>query len=52
MAVLLRYPLRHAMAMGLCLAQVGEFSFVMAEEAVERGVIADDTFLLFVSVPW
>ncbi|MBI3092451.1 MAG: cation:proton antiporter [Candidatus Tectomicrobia bacterium] len=51
-AVLLRYPLRHAMAMGLCLAQVGEFSFVMAEEAVERGVIADDTFLLFVSVPW
>ncbi|GAB6063008.1 cation:proton antiporter domain-containing protein [Deferrisoma palaeochoriense] len=34
------YPLRIAAAAALALAQIGEFSFVLAQEAASRGVIA------------
>jgi CPA2 family monovalent cation:H+ antiporter-2 len=42
--------LRHAAAVGLTLAQVGEFSFVLAQIAFASGVLGDRTFKLFVSV--
>lgn len=42
-------PLPYALAAGICLAQVGEFSFVLAE--MTRGTILDDTaFQLVISV--
>ncbi|MEI6043758.1 MAG: cation:proton antiporter [Chloroflexota bacterium] len=37
--VLLRYPLKTALLAGLLLAQIGEFSFVLAKVGVERGAI-------------
>lgn len=47
---LLRMPHRHAVATGLSLAQVGEFSFVLATMAAGVGVFSEDTFALLVSV--
>jgi len=41
---------RHAMATGITLAQVGEFSFVLASVAVGGGIIGGYTFDLIVSV--
>ena len=41
---------RHAVAAGVCMGQVGVFSFVLASSAAEKGVITDDTFALVVSV--
>ncbi len=41
-------PSRHALATGVCLAQVGEFSFVLAE--IARGsLLGDDAFSLMVA---
>ncbi|MDY7107648.1 MAG: cation:proton antiporter [Planctomycetota bacterium] len=39
----------HAFATGLCLAQVGEFSFVLASIAFSSAVIGEPIFLLLVS---
>lgn len=41
---------RHAVAAGVCMGQVGVFSFVLASSAVEKQVISPDTFALVVSV--
>ncbi len=41
--------LRHAAGVGLSLAQVGEFSFVLAQVAFAREVLSEHTFKLFVS---
>ena len=41
--------IRHAASAGLSLAQVGEFSFVLAQVAYANGVLAEQTFRLFVS---
>lgn len=41
-------PTRHALATGICLAQVGEFSFVLAEIARGR-LLSDDAFSLMVA---
>ncbi len=43
-------PAGVALAAGLCLAQVGEFSFVLAKIASGEGLIDTDTFRLIVSV--
>jgi len=40
---------RHALAAGICLAQVGEFAFVLAQIAWSSNLIAGDTFRLLVS---
>lgn len=40
---------RAALASGICLAQVGEFSFVLAAGAVAGGLIDDEAFTLIVS---
>jgi K+:H+ antiporter len=42
--------LRHAAGVGLSLAQVGEFSFVLVQIAAANGVLGERTFKLFVSV--
>ncbi len=41
---------RHAVAAGVCMGQVGVFSFVLASSALEKDVISSDTFALVVSV--
>ena len=48
-AYLFRSSPGHALATGICLAQVGEFSFVLAEVAREGGVIDSFLFKLVVT---
>ncbi len=48
-ACLFRSSLGHAVAVGVCLAQVGEFSFVLAEVARQEELIDSDLFKLIVS---
>lgn len=40
---------RHALATGICLAQVGEFSFVLAQIAWSQQVLSSESFRLFIS---
>jgi len=47
--LLLRIPLRFAVGAGLCLAQIGEFSFVLATVAETGGAISTDLFNLIVA---
>lgn len=42
-------PSRASFASGICLAQVGEFSFVLAAAAVAGGLITDELFTLLIS---
>jgi len=44
-----RHSHRNALATGICLAQVGEFSFVLAQTGLSMGVIDPDIFRLLVS---
>lgn len=44
-----RSSVPHAIATGLCLAQVGEFSFVLAKLANESGVLGEYLFNLIIS---
>lgn len=46
----LKIPFRFALGGGLCLAQIGEFSFVLAAVAETGGVISADLFNLIVGV--
>ncbi len=46
---LFRLPLAHALAAGLCLGQVGEFSFVLAETARGSALLDDHLFKLIIS---
>jgi CPA2 family monovalent cation:H+ antiporter-2 len=48
-ARLFRYSHRNALATGICLAQVGEFSFLLAQIALSGGVIGPAFFRLVVS---
>jgi monovalent cation:H+ antiporter-2, CPA2 family len=43
---LFRYPLRVAIAAGLGLAQIGEFSFVLASEGQKLGLVSRPVYLL------
>ncbi len=49
-ARLFRSPPGHAIATGFCLAQVGEFSFMIADVARSEGVISGDLFELMTTV--
>ncbi|MHC4966694.1 MAG: cation:proton antiporter [Planctomycetota bacterium] len=40
---------RHALSTGICLGQVGEFSFVLAAVAVASGIMGDEQFNLIVA---
>jgi len=47
--LLFRSSLGHAVATGVCLAQIGEFSVVLTEVARHRGLIDGDLFKLIIS---
>ncbi len=46
---LFRYPLRTAFCVGMGLAQIGEFSFVLASEGQQAGLLSRQLYLLIVS---
>jgi CPA2 family monovalent cation:H+ antiporter-2 len=48
-AAVLRYPLRTALLSGLALAQVGEFSFLLADQGERFNLISGDTFQAFIN---
>jgi monovalent cation:H+ antiporter-2, CPA2 family len=48
-AAVLRYPLRTALLAGLALAQVGEFSFLLANQGAQFGLITGNTFQAFIN---
>jgi CPA2 family monovalent cation:H+ antiporter-2 len=45
----LRYPIRSALLAGLGLAQIGEFSFLLAQQGLDRGLMGKDVFQTFIS---
>jgi CPA2 family monovalent cation:H+ antiporter-2 len=45
----LRYPLRTAVLTGLALAQIGEFSFVLARAGMVSGLIRDEMYQVFIA---
>lgn len=47
-ALLLRYPMRSSILIGAGLAQIGEFSFLLAQQGAGRGLIGGDAYQLFV----
>ncbi len=47
--VLLGYPMRTAIMAGMALGQIGEFSFLLAEEGATVGVLDHDTFQVVVA---
>ena len=50
-AVLLaKVPLRSAIMVGIALAQVGEFSFLLAQQGQERGFLRGDPYQVFLAV--
>ncbi len=49
-AILLRFPLRTAILVGLTLAQVGEFSFILADGGVSHGFLSGDQYQWFLAV--
>lgn len=48
-ARLLRYPLRSSLLAGLGLAQIGEFSFLLAQQGAGTGLIGGDVYQLFIN---
>ena len=49
-AFFLRFPLRTSILVGLTLAQVGEFSFILARSGVTYGLLAGDGYQWFLAV--
>ena len=45
----LRYPVRSSLLAGLGLAQIGEFSFLLAQQGSDRGLMTGDVFQLFIN---
>jgi CPA2 family monovalent cation:H+ antiporter-2 len=45
----LKYPLKMAVTVGIALAQIGEFSFILAEEALRLNVLPDDGYDIIVA---
>ena len=48
-AAMLRYPVRSSLLAGLGLAQIGEFSFLLAKQGQTSGLMGQDTFQLFIN---
>jgi CPA2 family monovalent cation:H+ antiporter-2 len=48
-AKMLRYPIRSALLAGLGLAQTGEFSFLLAQQGLGRGLLTEDVFQTFIN---
>jgi len=49
LAMVLKHPRRVSIATGLCLAQIGEFSFVIGAESLNAKLLNDDAFQLMIS---
>lgn len=48
-ATLLRYPIRSSLLAGLGLAQIGEFSFLLAQQGSAQHLMKEDIFQLFIN---
>jgi len=48
--LLMKYPLRIAILIGFGLAQVGEFSFILAEAGYDLNLISDNYFNVFLAI--
>lgn len=48
-AAMLRYPKRSSLLAGLGLAQIGEFSFLLAQQGNGRGLMSADVFQMFIN---
>lgn len=48
-AAMLRYPIRSAVLAGLGLAQIGEFSFLLAQQGQASGLMGPEVFQLFIN---
>lgn len=49
-ATVMGYPWRHALLMGLALAQVGEFSFILSKAGQGTGLLSGPAFQIFLAV--
>jgi len=47
--ILLGFPLRTALLVGLSLGQVGEFSFILSKAGIEHGLMAGDMYQMFLA---
>jgi len=47
--MVVKQPLRVSIAAGICVAQIGEFSFVIGAEAMNANLMSDDLFQLMMS---
>jgi monovalent cation:H+ antiporter-2, CPA2 family len=47
--ILLKYPMKTALTMAVALAQIGEFSFILSEEAMKFDLIPDEAFDVIVA---
>lgn len=45
------YPLRTALAVGLSMAQIGEFAFVLLSVASHQGLLAYQVYMLLMGAP-
>ena len=48
--VLLGFPLRTTILVGLALSQIGEFSFILSKTGIEYGLLAGNSYQLFLAV--
>ncbi len=48
--VLLGFPLRTAILVGLALSQVGEFSFILSKTGIEYGLLTGNIYQMFLSI--
>jgi len=48
--VLLGFPLRTTILVGLALSQIGEFSFILSKIGIEYGLLAGNSYQLFLAV--
>ncbi|OCC15978.1 sodium/hydrogen exchanger [Dissulfuribacter thermophilus] len=48
--ILLGFPLRTAILVGLALSQIGEFSFILSRTGLEYGLLAGDIYQMFLAV--
>ncbi|NMG83683.1 MAG: potassium transporter KefB [Methanosarcinales archaeon] len=48
--ILLGFPVRTAVLVGLALSQIGEFSFVLSKTGVEYGLLTESIYQLFLAV--
>lgn len=49
-ALLLRYPLRTALLVGLSIFQVGEFAFILSKTGIENGILSGTVYQYFLAV--